>query len=208
MIVPARETLVVMRLSAVACALLGLAACAEPPSNNAGAAHDALRAAPVATNESTPVERAAASVKAPRLVPLDGGVASIEQKFLGEHVVIARTERAPWDSWCAGPVATYDEIAAFFARVQERVAADDRRAVAMLVKFPLRVNAWRLREIASAEELMKHWDRVFSARAKRKIAHSEPAEVTCRDGTSAMFGAGVLWAEVSGGKLRLRAVND
>ena len=87
------------------------------------------------------------------------------------------------------------------------LAADDGNGVVSMLKFPLRVNKKNLPIIASPAELLERWDRVFTARVKRKVASAEPRTVFCRDGTNAMLGAGVVWAEAADGELRISVVN-
>jgi hypothetical protein len=142
-----------------------------------------------------------------RVVPFDGGEARIQAGVLVERIEITKVGRAGSESACAGPVATYDAIAAFYARFQEAMSADDRGAIISMLKFPLRVNGRKLPEVASAEELSARWDRVFTRRVKKKIALGEPQEVVCRDGTTSMFGSGVVWADVYDGALRVKVIN-
>jgi hypothetical protein len=164
-------------------------------------------AAPRTPAEPAATPAAASAQRPPRVVRFDGGEARIEAEFLSEHIDITLDGREGPECWCAGPVATYDRISAFFERLQAAVATDDRRAVTSMMKFPLRVNRRKLRELASAEELLKRWDRVFDERAKRKIASANPRVVCCRDGTSTMLGPGVVWAGVVDGELRVQALN-
>ncbi len=180
-------------------------------SCGSGAPGESTRPA-ASLRSSPPVVTAALSAPPPtkspvRIVRFDGGQARIAEEFLGEHIEIALDGRYPAESYCTGPTATYDRISAFFARFQLAVAADDRNGVVSMSKFPLRVNSKKLPSVASPAELLERWDRVFTARVKRKVASAEPRDVFCRDGTNAMFGAGVVWAEAADGELRISVVN-
>ena len=158
-----------------------------------------------------PTARAMAGPAAPtrletRIVRFDGGEARIESGVLSERIEISRDGRVRVESSCAGPVATYDAIAAFFARFKDAVASDDRAGVVSMLKFPLRVNGVKPPVVMSADELLARWDRVFTRRVKRKISLAEPRDVVCRDGSAAMFGSGVLWADVFDTTLRVKLV--
>jgi hypothetical protein len=142
-----------------------------------------------------------------RVVGFDGGEARIEAGVLVERIEIRKVGRTRSESACAGPVATYDAISAFYARFQEAMRSDDRGAIISMLKFPLRVNGRKPPLIASSDELLARWDQVFTRRVKKKISLAEPHEVVCRDGTTSMFGNGVVWADVFDGALRVKVVN-
>jgi hypothetical protein len=141
------------------------------------------------------------------VVPFDGGEARIEAGVLVERIEIRKEGRAGSESVCAGPIATYAAISAFYARFQAAMARDDRIGIISMLKFPLRVNGRKPPEVASAEELSARWDQVFTRRVKKKIALAEPEDVFCRDGTTSMFGNGVVWADVYDAALRVKVIN-
>jgi hypothetical protein len=147
------------------------------------------------------------SMRRERVIRFDGGEARIETGVLFERIEIRKMGRARSESACAGPVATYDAIVAFYARFQEAMGRDDRGAITSMLKFPLRVSGRKPPEVASAEELSARWDQVFTWRVKKKIALGEPRDVVCRDGTTSMFGNGVVWADVYDTALRVKVVN-
>lgn len=176
-----------------------------------GAPSATLRAAETVPNGPSTVEPAAASREPSRpksrVVPFDGGEARIEAGVLVERIEIAKEGRVKSESACAGPVATYDAISTFYARFQAASASDDRSTIISMLKFPLRVNGRKPPEVASSEELSARWEQVFTRRVKKKIALADPRDVFCRDGTTAMFGNGVVWADVYDTTLRVNVVN-
>jgi hypothetical protein len=176
-----------------------------------GAPSATQRAAETVPLGPSTMEPAATSFEASRpkarVVPFDGGQARIEAGVLVERIEIAKEGRVKRESACAGPVATYDAISTFYARFQAAMVSDDRSTIISMLKFPLRTNGRKPPEVASPEELSARWDQVFTRRVKKKVALADPHDVFCRDGTTSMFGNGVVWAGVYDATLRVNVVN-
>jgi hypothetical protein len=86
------------------------------------------------------------------------------------------------------------DVLAFVQKLQKAVAAGDRAGVAGMVKYPLRVNhdAARHEDVASAAELLKRYDAVFTPSIRQAIVTETPAKLTGgRDGVA--IKAGLVW---------------
>lgn len=82
--------------------------------------------------------------------------------------------------------------AAFLARLQTLVRADDRRSVMTLIAFPLRVNSSSGSRLYSAPSALRDYDRIFTPKVKRAILNASADRIFVRD-IGAMVGNGEVW---------------
>jgi hypothetical protein len=99
-------------------------------------------------------------------------------------------------------------VAAFLRELESRVARDDRRAVAMLVQFPLTVFAAGVRiPIRDAAALHQNYDVVFSPALKSLIAQAAaPGRGTSRAGASVVVAPD--FASIGVDAVRIERVGD
>lgn len=86
------------------------------------------------------------------------------------------------------------EVLSFVAKLQKVVAAGDRAGVAGMVKYPLRVNRDSAHHtfVASAAELLRQYDAVFTPTIRQAIVSEPPAKLT--GGTDGVaIKAGLVW---------------
>lgn len=93
----------------------------------------------------------------------------------------------------ATPVAVVDPVGEFLSRLQSGFRANDRRAVARLVGFPLGVDfGGETRTYRSARDVERDFDRIFTAGVRRTALTLRPDTLTTRDG-GRLKGSGGLW---------------
>jgi hypothetical protein len=125
-----------------------------------------------------------------------------------DHVIVTAPDGSVIsESWCGGAGMTYDDVVTFFVEFQRRVAQDDRKGVAQMIAFPLRVFAQERYQIKTTEEFVRRFAEIFTPAVVRAVRAAEPRFAFCRsDGT--MLGSGVLWAGVRrGNRLRVFEIN-
>jgi len=86
------------------------------------------------------------------------------------------------------------DVLSFLSKLQKAVSAGDRATVAGLVRYPLRVNrdATHHIVIATAPELLKQYDAVFTPTIRQAIITETPARLTGgKDGVA--IKSGLLW---------------
>jgi hypothetical protein len=86
------------------------------------------------------------------------------------------------------------DVLTYFQKLQKTIAAGDRAGVAGMVKYPLRVNRDSTRHamVASAAELLKQYDAVFTPTIRQAIISETPAKLAGgRDGVA--IKGGVVW---------------
>jgi hypothetical protein len=96
---------------------------------------------------------------------------------LGVLLVAARPVRAQRFIYSGVADST---VLSFVGRLQQAVGAGDRAAVAGMIRYPLRVNhdAQHHINVASAAELMKQYDAVFTPSIRQGIVKQLPATLT------------------------------
>jgi hypothetical protein len=111
--------------------------------------------------------------------------------------------------------AVADDNAAFLRRLQARIRANDRAAVARLVSLPLRVNtAGGARTYRDRRSIERDYEAIFTPRVRRAILAQRPSNIFVRD-QGAMIGNGEVWFSQTcpnaacnpPGPLRITAVN-
>jgi hypothetical protein len=83
------------------------------------------------------------------------------------------------------------ELLTFFGKFQKAVVANDRKTVASMVNYPLRVNdrAGHRQQIATSAELMRQYDAVFTPAIRQAIATEKASKLTSsRDGAGIAAG--------------------
>ena len=141
----------------------------------------------------------------------DGGSVSVERKTSqgrsGEQVSVSdRNGQQVSLSWCTDDTGSYDQLVTLFTQVQKAVAANDRPAVARLIRFPLQVNGGTSESINGSSAFLQQYGRIFSPTVVRTIAEANPQAVFCRS-EGAMFGDGVVWANSRDGRVAIEVVN-
>jgi hypothetical protein len=111
---------------------------------------------------------------------------------------------APFSS--AGTTA--EAVAAFLPRLQKAVAADDRKAVAALVRFPLR--AWDGRRSVSIPDrraLGARYGAIFTADLRKVVADAR-VDTAFANWQGVMWESGRIWiAPDEAGTLRIITIN-
>ena len=115
----------------------------------------------------------------------------------------------------AARAATVNDNVAFVRRLQARIRANDRGAVARLVALPLRVNGpGGPRTYRDRRSVERDFDQIFTARVRQAVLSQRPTDILVRD-QGAMIGNGELWFNRTcpnaacnpPGSLRITAVN-
>lgn len=132
----------------------------------------------------------------------------IQSNQTTDHVTITSPDGGVLsESWCAHP-ATYDSIVALFLQFRSAILRGDRQRVAELIDFPLQVNGKGSFSVPGSTQLPALFERTFTPAVVEKIRQANPKLVFCRNGTQAMLGRGVLWADLRDGELRVAIVNQ
>ena len=112
-----------------------------------------------------------------------------------------------WLATAAQPTAAADGIAdadaqAFLTSLQTAVRSDDRRRVAKLVHYPLRVNraaaasagsaAPPPRNVANAAAFVQGYGTIFTPKVREAVLRQDPAKLF-RNAQGAMIGNGEVW---------------
>lgn len=170
---------------------LSLAACKPEAEKKSAAAPAAEMTAPIAAE--TPAAEAPAP--APETAPAETPAPA--------------TEAAPSET--AAPAAATDAAAAvpaFLSTLQAAVAADNRAAVAAMVRYPLTTydNGVATAEYADAAALLAAYDALFTPAVKDAIARATPETLfTNIDGV--MIGNGEIWIDNSSLPLMIKTIN-
>lgn len=138
---------------------------------------------------------AAPAAQTARVIHFNGGEAVVTTANGLEHVVIKDASGVVGsDSYCDATSGTYDQILAFGAAVVAAAKRDDRRAIANLMQYPLRVNrASGALDVKSSSALLAGYREILSAKFVDRLAQIEPHDVFCKNGMS-MLGNGIIWA--------------
>lgn len=124
----------------------------------------------------------------------------------GQVLIVDRYGNINAESYC--DPGEYDRAAAFMRKLQSGLRAGNKAAVAELVIYPLRINRLSgVEEIATKADLIAGFSKAFSPNVRLDILSADPGEVFCNtDGI--MWGAGVIWVDVSGsGELGVYVIN-
>ena len=99
-------------------------------------------------------------------------------------------------------------VTQFLARLKQAMAADDRAAIAGMVKYPLTVysSAGRPATYRNAAALSANYTRVFTPEVKAAIAAAKPDDLFTRD-QGVMIGNGEIWMNEIGGSMKIITVN-
>lgn len=100
------------------------------------------------------------------------------------------------------------QVTQFLAQLMQAVAADDRAAIAGMVRYPLRVNstAGRPTFYRNAAALSANYARVFTPDIKEAVAAAKPDNLFARD-LGVMIGNGEIWMNEIGGSIKIITVN-
>lgn len=175
---------------------LSLAACKPEAEKKSAAAPAAEMTDPIATETPAAEAPAPATEAAPAETP-----APVTEA--------APSEAAPPET--AAPAAATDAAAAvpvFLSTLQAAVAADNRAAVAALVRYPLTTydNGVATAEYADAAALLAAYDALFTPAVKDAIARATPETLfTNIDGV--MIGNGEIWIDNSSLPLMIKTIN-
>ena len=160
---------------------------------------------------------AAVATTTPRTERFGGGEAVITAAGGLERVVIKDSHGAmKSDSYCDGQSGSYDLVLRYAEAILRVAKSGDRRAMAALMWFPLRVNAGsnraghpavRTSYVKSGADLRRRYGAIFTPNVIHALEQIEPHDVFCQDGMS-MLGNGVLWATVERGTLKGAVINQ
>jgi len=115
-------------------------ALATSPSGASGSS-SVMAPAPTASSPSPAPGPSSQLSRAVRIIPFPSGSARVTREDEVDHVVVDSTNvRLRSESFCPLESGRYDELAAFFQRLQDAVASGDAARVSALVRFPLTVN--------------------------------------------------------------------
>jgi hypothetical protein len=105
--------------------------------------------------------------------------------------------------------------AAFVAKLQAAIKANDRDAVVELIAFPLRVNSGGTSRLyRDADAVERDFDRIFTPKVRKAILKQRRDHIFVRD-QGAMIGEGEVWFDRScpdaacspAGPVRIKAIN-
>lgn len=146
---------------------------------------------------------------APHVVHFPGGEALITKAAAAQHVVIKdRSGNITSESDCDADSGSYDEIVAFGHALKSAALRGDRRAIAGMMRYPLRVNTGPGRRVVIPNEaaFLQRYRTLFGPALTPELERLQPDNVFCREGM-AMIGNGFVWAQVRNGVLRGIVVN-
>lgn len=175
-------------------------------------------------NRSTVSRPRQATPLAQRVIRLaDGGSLLIERKNEDgdpfDHVIEydAKGDAIREDK-CYEVTGSYDEYASLFARFRKALVGNDRRSVADLVDYPLKVNTESGSEhvpqkpVANAAELLRRYDQIFHPAFVKMIARVEPRNIWCRSDNFTTFArdgdVGLIYAIKPGKRVVVGVVNN
>jgi hypothetical protein len=138
----------------------------------------------------------------------DGGRVTVERKGDDDEVNVEDAKgQLVSQSWCPVVFGSFDATSALFRQLQKAVAAGDKPAVAALMQYPLRVNGKSRLDIESSADLLRRYQKVFTADLIKQILAANPQVVFCRyDGN--MFADGAVWANNDNGRMAVYAINQ
>ena len=146
-----------------------------------------------------------------RIVHFSAGTAIVTTASGAQQVVIKDAKgNVEADSYCDAQSGYYDQIVKLGQSLVAAAKSDDPAAMAVLVQYPLRVNASTTSHylVKDATALKARYQAVFTPKVLSEIRVLEPHGVFCRMGMS-MFGGGVIWASVDKrGRLKAAVVNQ
>ena len=113
-----------------------------------------------------------------------------------EHVVLHGPDGGViGESNCAGLLAGYNAVRAFFTDVRSAIIARDAPRTADLVAFPLRVNGGNTRMVLSRDQFLSERAKILTRDVIERVHAADPGQVFC-NWQGNMLGDGVLWAEL------------
>ena len=145
----------------------------------------------------------------PRIAHFPGGEAQITKAGGTQHVIMKdRAGNVTSISDCDADSGSYDQIVALAGSLKSAARRGDRRAMAAMMRYPLRVNtgAGHFSVVEGQAAFLKRYGTILGAGQSRKLQRLEPNEVFCRDGMS-MLAGGVMWAQMRRGALRVVAIS-
>ncbi|MBZ8134192.1 hypothetical protein [Afifella sp. IM 167] len=100
-----------------------------------------------------------------------------------------------------------EEARAFLARLKQAAAADDREALAGMVRYPLNVyGPGKPKTYGNAKALLADFDKVFTPGVKTAISEATYGSLFIRD-QGAMIGNGEVWFDGADGKILIKTIN-
>lgn len=152
-----------------------------------------------------------------RTVHYDGKKAVIETKDRVEHIVVRdRNGNLEEDTYCDWQSGTYDQIVVLGNSLLTAAKRHDRRAMAALMQYPLRINVDVIRGIKiqvhtfyvhDARALLARYGAIFTPHIISVLEQSDPRDVFCRNGMSSV--GGLLWATADRkGTLKVAVINQ
>lgn len=144
----------------------------------------------------------------PYTVQFRGGQAVIDWTETNDHVVIADEHgKRLMDFSCTYPPG-YHSFQSLFAMAKAALLERDSEQLAKLIHFPLRVNGGSIPALVHAEELGARFDKVFTPAFIEKVRTTEASMMSCRKGTQAKLGNGLLVADSYEGGPLVNAINQ
>lgn len=148
---------------------------------------------------------ALAANKAPETISYSSGKTIVKTGPQGDQVTLLDAQgQLAGESVCdAGSFAAYLSL---FTALRDAARQGKQDALAATIAYPLRVNGGKVRSVRDDAALRKNFAQVFTGPVIAAIGKAEPAAVFCRNG-QAMFGDGVVWAELRGKQARVVVIN-
>ncbi|MCM3293923.1 hypothetical protein M3661_27900 [Paenibacillus sp. MER 180] len=99
------------------------------------------------------------------------------------------------------------EVNDFIVNLQSAVAANDKKAVAEMVSYPLRVNqAGHSTQIASKTAFVKQYNSIITKKVRQKVLAQEVNKLFVNY-NGVMIGDGEMWISKIDGKIAIYAMN-
>ncbi|WP_155845286.1 hypothetical protein [Chitinilyticum aquatile] len=148
---------------------------------------------------------ALAANKAPETISYSSGKTIVKTGPQGDQVTLLDAQgQLAGESVCdAGSFAAYQSL---FTVLRDAARQGKQDALTATIAYPLRVNGGKVRSMRDDAALRKNFAQVFTGPVIAAIGKAEPAAVFCRNG-QAMFGDGVVWAELRGKQARVVVIN-
>jgi len=174
----------------------------------------ALNRALFALAAAIPLLAATTSV---RVVRYDDMKAVIETKGRVQHIVVPdRAGNLEEESYCDWQSGTYDQIVALGRALAAAAKHDDRRGMAALMQYPLRINVDIIMGVKvqvytfyvhDARSLLARYRAIFRRHVISLLEQSEPEDVFCRNGMSSV--GGLMWTTMDRkGTLKVAVINQ
>lgn len=95
----------------------------------------------------------------------------------------------------------------FFIKLQDAVADNDKKAIADMISYPLRVNKnGHSIEIKNKSEFVKAYSRIITKKVKKKVLHQELNKLFVNS-YGVRIGDGEMWISQIDGKIAIYAIN-